>query len=273
VGPERTAGSSEEEQRHEKAVACRSTGRVARTMIEIKKRTTGTVLVRLRLDTLVGVDLHNADLRGACLDRANLTGADLHGADLSLALLRWAEMRGANLTGANLERAKLRNAWLRRANARGARLTGAGLRVADLGDVDLTEADLQHADLRCASLRGANLYKALLQEARLQDADLTKTDLRRIRLSGARHDRRTRWPAGFDPVAHTGRCWWRRDRNRSRLTRRHPHRKGPSAKRLSLITEVRRLPRQPILGTIRQRARAHADCRICLLGTTARSPL
>jgi hypothetical protein len=69
---------------------------------------------------------------------------------------------------------------------------GADLRQADLRGARLEGADLANADLTGANARGALLASANLTGARLAGADL----------NGARCDRRTRWPPGFDPRQH-----------------------------------------------------------------------
>ena len=84
----------------------------------------------VRVVTVSGADLRDANLSGADLSDADLRGADLRGANL----------RGANLSGADL---------------RGANLSYADLRGADLRDANLSGADLSDADLRGADLRGA----------------------------------------------------------------------------------------------------------------------
>jgi hypothetical protein len=103
---------------------------------------------------------------------------------------------------------------------------GADLRGAVLIRAPLASANLQCADLRGADLRGADLSCALLGGARLQGADLRAAKLRRtvfcpvfydvqaaralasgrvrqvtlpIIAMGARCDRCTRWPQGYDP--------------------------------------------------------------------------
>ena len=60
----------------------------------------------------------------------------------------------------------------------------------------LTGVDLRGADLRGANLRGV----AILKEGFGATDSLGETDLRHARLTGARYDRCTRWPRGFDPV-------------------------------------------------------------------------
>ena len=80
--------------------------------------------------------------------------------------------------------ALIRDGWCAGADLGGANLWGANLGGADLGD-----ANLGDADLRDANLWGVNLWGANLGDANLGDANL----------GGARSDRWTRWPGGFDP--------------------------------------------------------------------------
>jgi uncharacterized protein YjbI with pentapeptide repeats len=131
---------------------------------------------------LSGADLRGADLRRAALP-ADLTGADLSGAHLTGAFLAGADLTEANLTGADLQNAEPTKATFRNAN-----LTRANLAGALLGGADLRGADLASADLSRANLRGADLS--------------TSRGLARAKLHGARYDRQTRWPAGFDPERH-----------------------------------------------------------------------
>lgn len=138
---------------------------------------------------LIGADLSRSRLVAVDLARANLIGANLEGADLSRAALVEAALSGANLSHTVLEWAVLIHAGvsgadLRRADAAGAKLMHADLRHADLRGADLTRADLSRADLRGADLCGVNF---------------TDADLDAVVLDGARHDTRTRWPAGFSP--------------------------------------------------------------------------
>jgi uncharacterized protein YjbI with pentapeptide repeats len=99
--------------------------------------------------------------------RANLAGANLHSANLRLAQLRGVNLRGADLAGASLSRA-----WLMSAD-----LTGANLAAADLTNV------------------GLGAYFQWRPPARLGGANFT----------GARYNRYTRWPPGFDPHKHGAR--------------------------------------------------------------------
>jgi len=56
--------------------------------------------------------------------------------------------------------------------------------------------NLRRADMRGANLRGASLFRVDLRGADLWQADLLDADLR-----GAKFDKTTLWPEGFDPKA------------------------------------------------------------------------
>ena len=72
---------------------------------------------------------------------------------------------------------------------------------ADLRRADLFGADLEGADLSGADLNEANLYEADLSGADLGGADLGGALLSGVNLIGARANKNTTWPDGFDPVA------------------------------------------------------------------------
>jgi hypothetical protein len=104
---------------------------------------------------------------------------DLSGRDMSGLYLRACNLLRANLEGTNLHGANLNGAYLAWAY-----LSEATLKGADLGDADLAGAGLSGADLSGANLCGTNL---------------TRADLTGVKLAGARYDRRTAWPEGFEP--------------------------------------------------------------------------
>jgi uncharacterized protein YjbI with pentapeptide repeats len=108
------------------------------------------------------------------LKMIDLSGRDMSGLYLQACNLLRANLKGTNLDGANLNGAYL--AW--------AYLSEATLKGADLGDADLAGASLVGADLSGANLCGTNL---------------TRADLTGLKLAGARYDRRTAWPEGFEP--------------------------------------------------------------------------
>jgi hypothetical protein len=107
----------------------------------------------------------------------DLTGTALMGADLSFVHLPRAWLGGVHLEHAMLLNAQLDDAWLKGAHLERATLDGAHLK-----DVNLMNARLAGAFLRGADLEGATLI----------DTDL----------KGAHYDRRTKWPADFEPSAN-----------------------------------------------------------------------
>lgn len=126
------------------------------------------------------------------LGPANLERAALYGKNLAGARLRGANLRSANLTQANLTGADLA----------GARLTGAQLAGARLARADLSRTEMDGVDLTGADLAGANMANASLANSQLTDANLQGANLTGVNLQGAFFNRKTRWPAGFDPAAH-----------------------------------------------------------------------
>ena len=109
----------------------------------------------------------------------DLKTIDLSGRDMSGLYLRACNLLRANLKGTNLDGANLNGAYLGWAS-----LSEAILKGADLGEADLAGARLEGADLSGANLCGTNLMRA---------------DLTGVKLAGARYDRRTVWPIGFEP--------------------------------------------------------------------------
>lgn len=161
------------------------------------------------------ISLHGADLSGAYLSQAKLEGADLSETNLSEARMSVAKLASAdlskafiyqaNLRIADLQRANLSEAFLREADLLGADLSGANLCKAIMSDAKLRMADLDGANLTEASLWRANLSEANLsgtelQMADLREANLSKASLRGADLRGARYNKDTHWPHGFDPV-------------------------------------------------------------------------
>lgn len=155
-----------------------------------------------------GKDLQNRDLRQEDLDGANLAGANLTAADLTDAILKKADLREANLSRARMGGADLTGADLRLAN-----LDSAGLQGANLSQANLEALDLKRVSLQNSILRGANLknVKGLgdITKADFRDADLRGAYLlgtvdyagNSAVFRGAKYDKRTRWPKGFDVEA------------------------------------------------------------------------
>jgi hypothetical protein len=75
--------------------------------MEIKHRYTGTMLMSIPVNTLVGVNLNGVHLSGAMLSMLDLSWIHLRDADLSRADLKGANFSGADLKGANFSDADL----------------------------------------------------------------------------------------------------------------------------------------------------------------------
>jgi uncharacterized protein YjbI with pentapeptide repeats len=152
----------------------------------------------------VRANLRGAALRGARLPGAVLAGADLSWVDLTGANLRGANLRGASLHEATLQRVDLRGGLLHAANLHHTNLQAAQLQAADLRGADLVAADLRGADLQGADLTGAKLFysQADIQAMQPLPSGPPEVRLNTARLTGARYNSRTRWPAGFDPVKY-----------------------------------------------------------------------
>ena len=114
-------------------------------------------------------------------------------------------LAGTDLPGASLHGADLPFADLTAANLRGANLYAADMTCAQLPMANLCEADLRQATLYGADLYGADLRNAALEGAWLGGADLCEANLAGSRLKHALYDADTRWPEGFDPIAHGAR--------------------------------------------------------------------
>lgn len=97
-------------------------------------------------NSLVLIDLSNADLRGLDLSRSKLWGANL---------------QSANLQGANLSNSDLRNADFRRSN---------------LSQANFLEADLRNVDFSATNLRDTNFSKANLKGAIFSDINSQGTN-------------------------------------------------------------------------------------------------
>jgi uncharacterized protein YjbI with pentapeptide repeats len=103
-------------------------------------------------------------------------------APLAGAQLFEADLHGANLCGANLRGADLTHACLN-----GATLAGADLRGVCFDD---TPMGLTYVDF------------LLLDKVTGRWRSVPPVTLMNVDLRGARYDRTTRWPAGFDPKRH-----------------------------------------------------------------------
>lgn len=146
-------------------------------------------------------DLVGADFEGATLVFSDFTGMNLAGVSFKDANLTGAKFVEANLTGADLRGAVVNQVHFTRAimdkvNASGLKHSGLN-RLNIAGAKSFREADFRNSDLRgsfaMGDFRGANFCGARLVDIVYPN---DRSDLR-----GALYDSRTRWPAGFDPVA------------------------------------------------------------------------
>mgnify|MGYP005836155549 CR=1 FL=1 len=108
-------------------------------------------------NSLIPVDLSNADLTQLDLAKVALWDANLQGANLAQANLTKSDLRGANLTKANL--------------------LGADLTRADLRNANFTQANFGKAILTGANLSGALLIQANLEDSNFNEAILTASCL------------------------------------------------------------------------------------------------
>ncbi|MCZ9349581.1 pentapeptide repeat-containing protein [Streptomyces mutabilis] len=159
----------------------------------------GVLLLHPREQTWLNLSV--TDLRRADCDGLWLTAVNLDRSCMEAAGLYHANLTQASVVSVNLRHADLTTAILRRARCVRTDLRGARMVATDLRDADFTEADLREANLRKADAGGAVFHDADLRLADLRGTDLSAADLLRARLTGALASERTRWPAGFDPVA------------------------------------------------------------------------
>lgn len=134
------------------------------------------------------IDLQNANLSNVILTEFVLDETDLSDVNLRSAMLQLLSLRGANLSGASLSKAYLFNI----------RLAEANLQYADLVGATLFFVDLRLANLHGAKFMGKDpeaITFADLERRPPVAAKLIEVDLR-----GARYNRQTKWPKGFDPV-------------------------------------------------------------------------
>ncbi|QCT90014.1 pentapeptide repeat-containing protein [Escherichia sp. E4742] len=128
----------------------------------------------LDTDSLIGWDfsgmnLHRAVFDGMCMDGARFNDAHLR----NISFIK------TSLIGGNLSRSALMCAWLNHAD-----LTNCNFAQSRPIAADFSHARLCGADFTAADLRGANF---------------AGTDLQNVCFNGAHYDKRTVWPAEFDP--------------------------------------------------------------------------
>lgn len=137
-------------------------------------------------------ELYSYVLKEANLDGAFLAGANLQGADLTEATFREADLSGVDLRNAKLE-------WTRFTRTN---FTGANLEGGDLSHVRLDKVKLRNANLR--NLKGIGTGEAAdFRDSDLRGADLSglSDEMSKSVFKGAKYDKFTKWPSGFDPAA------------------------------------------------------------------------
>ena len=126
------------------------------------------------------VNFRDCKLAGAKFDDADVTSASFNDADLKGADFRGATVKNAGFQGADLSKADFSGVDLSTISFQNCKLRGANLSKTK-GPADVTKADLREADLRGANMLGMKDYAGAT-----------------ARFKGAKYDKATRWPQGFD---------------------------------------------------------------------------
>jgi len=165
-----------------------------RTLVETEPST-----IDLSRTDLRGVDLWEANLRNANLSYVRLEGAGLGFANFTGAKLDFARFGRARLEGADLSGAAIFSADFREADMRNAifRNTVGGKLM--LRRADLTGTRFDHADLSGSDFAGARLENTRFIDTNLEGARLREAVLVRAQFTGARYNKNTQFPRGFDP--------------------------------------------------------------------------
>lgn len=142
------------------------------------------------------------DAQGRCWRLLDLRpGTVLDGADLRGARWFFVDLRGIGLV----------NCDLRKANLACVNLAGGSLRGSNLAETDLRGSDLRRVDLAFANLGGCREVCDAHPIWMHGDHTVLSTPCRvhgvedEAQVRGARYDRFTHWPIGFDPAAHGAR--------------------------------------------------------------------
>lgn len=159
-------------------------------------------------DDFVGKDIQKQDRSGQDLEDSDFTDAYCFLTNFRDARLSRSKFRDANLTAATLSGAEMKECDLRGATLTNSSFQGADLSKANLEGLDLTSVSFQGAKLRAAKLRKAKGFtdctKADFREADLRGANmLGMKDYggTTAKFTGAKYDKATRWPKGFDVEA------------------------------------------------------------------------
>lgn len=161
---------------------------------------------------LAAEDFKGKDLSMRDFSNRNLAGSSFEDAKLFLARFNNAVLTKVNFQGADLTSASFNQAQASGADFRDAIFKNASMQSADLSEANFQETDLGNISFQSSQLKGANLrgckgigdvLKADLRDADLRGAVFTGTlyYMEGCRLKGAKYDKDTRWPQGFDVAA------------------------------------------------------------------------
>lgn len=156
-------------------------------------------------DDFSGKDVQRRDFSGQSLEGSDFTDANCSFANFRDAKLARSKFKDANLTGASFTDADMKGC-----DMRGATFDNAGFQGVDFSKANLEGAELTGVSFQNTKLRGANLRKikglADGTRADFRDADLRGANLLGMKdyggttakFTGAKYDKATRWPKGFD---------------------------------------------------------------------------
>jgi len=171
-----------------------------------------TLALLLSITAFAAEDFSGQNLEKREFVDRNLEGANFSDAKLTLATFNNAILNGANFQEADLTSASFYDAQMVKADFRAAIITGTGLQRADLSEANFQGVDLGNVSFQNCKMKGANLRNAKrigdCQKTDLRGADLrgavftcTVYYMTGCRLTGAKYDKNTRWPKGFDVEA------------------------------------------------------------------------
>ena len=161
------------------------------------------------LGVQAGEDFSGKDLQKRNFDNRNLEGANFEDANLTLAQLNDCTLTKANFKDADVTSASFKASQMAGADFRGAIIQYTGFQEADLSGANFQGTELNNVSFQRCKMKGANLQNSKrigdVQNTDLRDADLrgavftcTVYYMNGCRLTGAKYDKNTRWPKGFD---------------------------------------------------------------------------
>jgi uncharacterized protein YjbI with pentapeptide repeats len=134
--------------------------------------------------SLDGANFAQSTLRDATLPFVNLTGANFHECRWEYVDLQKSRLVEANFTASQLQHVDMQESDLRGANFSGSTMTHVNMRGADLRGTIFKNTE-------------RNLADPIARRPAPSQADRFET----IAVAGAKYDKHTQWPFGFDPVS------------------------------------------------------------------------